>query len=689
MRSLETARGPFVEYRILGPLQVLREGVAIDIGPRKQQSLLALLLLHPNRVVTTDHLLEALWGEEAEGKENALWVYISRLRAILEPDRVKGSHPETLITQDHGYQLVVDPVSIDAHRFEQALGDARMLIKDDPGAAATTLRQALAEWRGAALQDFAYDEFAQTEITRLGELRLNALEEAIEASLRTGQAGELIGELEALHQQHPLRERPVSLLMLALYRAGRSADALRTFERFRRTVGEELGIDPSPELARLEEQILLHDSRLQLRRRSRSASTVTGPVANPFQGLRPFTEDEAGRFFGRDRLVAEVVRRIAEGDRLIAMVGPSGSGKSSAVRAGLIPSIRKGAVSGSDQWLIAHMLPGADPFIELEGALLRSTLDAPNSLADQLQTSEGLRRAALRLLPSESSRLLLVVDQFEELFTLVEDHQDRQRFLDCLVDAIGDAYGRIVVVVTLRADFYGRPLEHPEFGRRMGDGVINMVPLASDELEAAALEPARHSGVTLEPALLAELIADVLGQPGALPMFQFTLTELFDRRVGDTLTINTYRAIGGLRGALTKGAEDLFQQLDPADQEVAKQLFLRLVTIAEHDEWSRRRVSASELIALDTDVVGMQRVIEAFAGRRLLSLDRDQATGHPTVEVAHEALLTGWDRLKEWIETSRDDLLRHRELANATGRWDSSGRDRDYVYVGGRLDEAL
>nr|MDJ0498210.1 BMP family ABC transporter substrate-binding protein [Acidimicrobiia bacterium] len=480
-------------------------------------------------------------------------------------------------------------------------------------------------------------------------------------------------------------------LMLALYRAGRSADALRTFERFRRTVGDELGIDPSPELCRLEEQILLHDSRLQLRRPQPVRATVTAPTTNPYHGLRPFGEDDAGSFFGRERLIAEVVRRIDDGERLITMIGASGSGKSSAVRAGLIPSIRKGAVGGSDQWLIAHMLPGSDPFIELEAALLRSTLDTPDSLSELLQSEDGsgFLRAALRLLPTESSRMVLVVDQFEELFTLVDDEELRWRFLDHLLEAIDDAYGRVVVVTTLRADFYGRPLEHPEFGTKMAAGVVNVVPLTSDELEAAALEPARRSGVTLEPAVLAELIADVLGQPGALPMFQYTLTELFDRRVGDVLSIETYRSIGGVQGALTKTAEELYGQLSPSEQGTAKQLFLRLVTIAEHDEWSRRRVRAGELIDLGVDVVTMQKAIDLFTRHRLLSLDRDQATGAPTVEVAHEALLSGWQRLRDWIEQNREDLVRHRELAVAAGRWDASGRDRDYVYVGGRLDEAL
>ena len=685
--SLESSEGTAVEFRILGPFEVLRDGEPIDVGPHKQQSLLALLLIHANRVVPTDRILENLWGDEADGKENALWVYVSRLRTALEGD---AKHAQVLVTRDHGYVLRVEADSIDALRFEQAVVHGRSLLASDPEEASVVLHEALELWSGSALQDFTYDNFAQVEIARLEELRTGAIEDAFEADLRIGKAGELIGDLEALCHANPLRERPTSQLMLALYRAGRSADALRTFERFRRTIGEELGIDPSPELCRLEEQILLHDSRLQLRR-SRHTVIAGQDIVNPFRGLQAFSEEDAAVFFGRDRLVAEAVRRLSDGDRLIAFVGPSGSGKSSAVRAGLVPAIRKGSISGSDRWLVAHMLPGSDPLIELEAALLRSTIDAPDSLAEPLSTDDGsgLVRAVLRVLPTESSRPLLIIDQFEELFTLVENVPARRRFLDQLVGAIDDPYGRVLVVVTLRADFYRRILEHAEFATRMGTGVVNVVPLAPDELEAAALEPAHRSGVTLEPALLAGLVADVIGQPGALPMFQYTLTELFDRRIGGSLTLDAYQSMGGVRGSLTRSADELYDQLDDGQQTAAKQLLLRLVAVTEDDEWSRRRVSASELTSLDVDVVAMQRVVELFARHRLLALDRDQVTGAPTVEVAHEALLSEWERLRTWIEQHRGDLLRYRELAGATTRWRTAGRDTDYVYTGGRLDDTI
>ena len=393
MRSLtgDPIGGESLEFRILGTLEASENGQVLDLGALKQRALLALLVINANRVVSTDRILEELWGDEAEGKENALWVYISRLRSVLEPDRSDRGESTVLLTRDHGYTLLAEPSSVDALRFESEVGQARSLMKDDPQAASAMLGEALALWRGPALEEFAYEEFAQREISRLEELRLGGLEDRIDSDLRIGLAGELVSELEALYEEHPLRERPVGQLMLALYRAGRQAEALRAFERFRRTLGEEMGIDPSPELHRLEEQILLHDSRLRPlgERRSPVRSAAGAEVANPFKGLRSFVEDDAADFFGRDRLLADVIRRIVDGERLIALVGPSGSGKSSAVRAGLIPALRKGAVPGSDQWLIAQMVPGARPFAEAEAALLRSTLDAPANLAEQLADADA------------------------------------------------------------------------------------------------------------------------------------------------------------------------------------------------------------------------------------------------------------------------------------------------------------
>ncbi|CAN5753422.1 hypothetical protein BH23ACT10_BH23ACT10_13490 [soil metagenome] len=544
-----------MEFRALGPLEVLRRGDVIDLGPRMQRSLLALLLIHVNEVVPAERILEGLWGPDARGKENALWVHVSRLRSALEPDRVGRGASKVLLRRGGGYMLLVDPAAYDVARFEQFAADGRALLGSDPAAAGDLLRRALDLWRGPPFDEFRYDTFAQTEIARLHEARMAVLENRIDADLASGLAGELVSELEVLRHEHPLRERPVGQLMLALYRSGRAADALRAFGRFRREVGEELGIDPSPVVRKLEEQILLHDERLQ-RRPAVGESTGADPErVNPFKGLRPFSEGDAEDFFGRDALVAEMLRRLSSGQKLVAVVGASGSGKSSAVRAGLIPAVRKGGVAGSEDWLTARMVPGSHPFAELEAALLRATLDAPSSLADQLRDDDaGMLRAVLRVLPDDASRLLLVIDQFEELFTLVNDEAVRRRFLSNLVVASDDPHSRLAVTLTLRADFYGDTLEHPALGARLGAGVINVTPLTAEELEAAAVEPARRAGMSFEPALLGQLLSDVGTQPGALPLFQYTLTELFDRRAGDMLLMSTYRAMGGVQGALNRRA---------------------------------------------------------------------------------------------------------------------------------------
>jgi basic membrane lipoprotein Med (substrate-binding protein (PBP1-ABC) superfamily)/DNA-binding SARP family transcriptional activator len=672
-----------VQFRILGPVEVEVDGETVDLGPKKQRSLFALLLINHNRVVSSDRILDELWGEEAEGKENALWVYVSRLRSALDD----VTQDPMLVTRDHGYSLVIDPELLDAHEFERLAKQGSSLLQADPDAAASELADALALWKGHALEEFTYDEFSRSEIARLEGLRTACLEKRIDADLKRGLSGELIGELQRLVDERPLDERPVSQLMLAQYRAGRQADALRCFERFRRGIGEELGLEPSPELRRLEEQILLHDSRLQTKtteRASRAAGTLT-PGHNPFRGLEAFREEDASLFFGRDRLVTDVLKRLDE-HAIVSLVGSSGCGKSSATRSGVIPAIRKGAIPNSDAWLIAQMVPGSHPFAELEAALLRSTLDAPNSLKEQLDGSpDEILRAVLRISPTDDARVMIVVDQFEELFTLC-DPDTADRFLTALVEAASDTRGRVRVMITLRADFYDRPLGHPQFGNAMGAGVVNVVPMAPEELEQAASQPALRAGVRLEPGLAAALIGDVLGEPGALPLFQFALTDLFDRRVGDTLTLGAYREMGGIQGTLSRKAEQLYDRLTEDQQVAARQVFLRLVAISDAETRSRRRVDASELLELQLDVTDLQAVLQAFGQQRLLSFDRNDVTGSPTVEVAHEALLEHWDRLAEWIDAGMEDVGHNVRLTAAATEWNDNARTDGYLLTGSRLD---
>lgn len=672
-----------MEYRILGPLEVLHDGEAIDLGSRQQRALLALLVLHAGRVVSTERALEALWPDDTFGKEKTLWVYISRLRSALEPDRTPNAKSRVIITKDPGYTLIVEPDQIDAYRFEQAVEAGRTLVVDNPAAASVALREALNMWRGDALADFEYQDFAGSEIGRLEELRLLVAEDQIDADLRSGLAREVIGPVERLVADHPLRERPVELQMLSLYRSGRQADALRAFEAYRHTIAEELGLEPSPELCRIEEQVLLHDARLVP---SALREVATNNTANPFKGLQPFSEADATVFFGRDRIVSDIVRRLADDANLVTLVGASGSGKSSVLRAGLIPALRKGSVQGSERWLVAQMTPGSRPFVELEAALLKATIDPPDSLRELLDDPEsGMLSACLRLLPGKSDHLFVLIDQFEELFTLVASDELRNRFIRNLEVVLDDPHRRIVVALALRADFYDQPLSYPRFATAMGNSVINVVPMLPNELEVAAEGPAAAAGIILEPALLVRLLNDVAGQRGALPLFQYALTEMFDQRTSTVLTSDMYDATGGVKAALARRAEQLYLALEPPEQDAAKQLFLRLVSIAESGAWVRRRVTASEILSIAADNVALQTLLESFGSHRLLTFDRDVESGSPSVEVAHEALLREWPRLHEWIDEARHDVLQHARFTAALNEWTSSGEKDDYLLSGDRL----
>ncbi len=412
---------------------------------------------------------------------------------------------------------------------------------------------------------------------------------------------------------------------------------------------------------------------------------------NPYKGLRAFQEADAEDFFGRDDLIASLLERFRQdglASHFMAVVGPSGSGKSSAVKAGLLPRLRRGDVAGSDQWYIVEMIPGARPLEELEAALLRVAVNPPPSLLQQLQEDErGLVRATKRILPDDESSLLLVIDQFEEVFTLVEDEARRAQFLAILAEAARDADCPLRVVVTLRADFYDRPLQYAEIGQLFSEHSVVVLPLSRDELRSAIVEPAERVGMVLEEGLVANIIAEVGDQPGTLPLLQYALTELYERREKRTLTNDAYIDIGGVTGALARRADETYRELDAAQQQAARQLFLRLVTLGEGVEDTRRRTLLSELLSVGIDADIMQQTIDTFGKYRLLTFDRDPSTRTPTVEVAHEALIRQWGLLREWLDESRDDLRTQRRVASAAAEWRGSGRDASYLATGSRLQQ--
>ena len=413
-----------------------------------------------------------------------------------------------------------------------------------------------------------------------------------------------------------------------------------------------------------------------------AAETFT-PVESPYKGLRAFGEADAADFYGREALVGELVRALVD-HRLVAVVGPSGIGKSSVVKAGLVPSLRGGGLPGSEEWLVTDMLPGSYPYDELAAALLRVAVERPDDLVEELARDElGIRRVVRRILPAESE-LLLVIDQFEEVFTLTAE-ETRRRFLAGLTALAADPRSLVRVLVTLRADFFDHPLLYPEFGGLLRAGMVAVTTPSEDELAEAIERPARGVGVRYEPGLVSQIVADVRDQPGALPLLQYALTELFAARASDTLTLEGYVATGGVVGALGHRAEDLYARLHPPAQAACRQVFLRLVGTNPAAQDTRRRVRRSELRQLELEPDAVEEVLASYAEHRLLTFDREPLTRTPTVEVAHEAILSQWQRLRGWIEERRGDLLLHRRLVDAVAEWQDTGRDAEYLPQEGRL----
>lgn len=468
-----------------------------------------------------------------------------------------------------------------------------------------------------------------------------------------------------------------------------------------------------------------------------SRPLVVTALPNPYKGLRAFEEADTANFFGRQALTQRLVARLDENSpraRFLAVVGPSGSGKSSLVKAGLIPALRRGAVMGSQDWFYVEMIPSRHPFEELELSLLRIASEPGVKLMDNLQRDErGLLRASRLALPAKDAQLFLLVDQFEEIFTLSEDHSEVRRFLDNLYVAITEPSSQVRVVVTLRADFYDRPLMYPNFSSLVQERTEVVVPLTAEELKETIYRPAERAGISLEPGLAEAIVGDVIDQPGALPLLQYALTELFDRRENGRLTFNAYRSIGGVLGALQRRADESYTGLDELSKEFSRQMFLRLVTLGEGVEDTRRRVLRSELESLVLNGKGeaveqanslpasgsredpppersgngasslksgnggltpingrqaiMAEVIQTFGKARLLSFDRDPVSRSPTVEVAHEALLREWQRLRTWLDRNRSDLRMELALRRSAGEWIAANRDPSFLLRGTHLDQ--
>jgi WD40 repeat protein/DNA-binding SARP family transcriptional activator len=415
-----------------------------------------------------------------------------------------------------------------------------------------------------------------------------------------------------------------------------------------------------------------------------------GPAAAvcPYKGLARFEASDAEFFFGRERLVAELVTHLV-GTGLVGVVGPSGSGKSSLVRAGLLPALADGVLPGSDRWRQVLMRPGEHPMAELARVGARPGVPGDSGGGDAAAVGGkadddtmpwwGAGERVLRAIAGEG-RLLLAVDQFEEVFTTCRDEGERAAFLAALAEAAW-ADRNVTVVVAVRADYYGHCAAVPALAGLLAANHMLVGPMEAAELRRAVELPARRAGLRLEPGLADAMVGEVAEEPGGLPLLSCALLESWQHRQGRTLTLAAYHQAGGVHGAVARLAERAWRQLDPGQQQTARRILLRLAGPGEGEAVVRRRVPLDEFTA-SGDERG-PAVLDALADQRLLTMGED------SVEVAHEALLREWPRLRGWLEEDVQGRALHRHLIGAAREWEQSGRDPGELYRGARLTGAL
>jgi WD40 repeat protein/DNA-binding SARP family transcriptional activator len=426
-----------------------------------------------------------------------------------------------------------------------------------------------------------------------------------------------------------------------------------------------------------------------------TGSEVPTPGDPPYKGLQYFDEADSDLFFGRELLTAKLVRRLGDADAqfLSVVIGASGSGKSSLVRAGLIPALKRGSTlsdgtkppQGSTDWQVHILTPTANPLEALATELMRhsdSIATTARLINDLTQDPRSLALFLSRARHSVPRHTILVVDQFEELFTLCRDEFEREAFIDNLLNLVSPGQSNTTLIVTLRADFYAHLAHYPELREAVAQQQEYIGPMTAEELRLAIEEPAKRGHWEFEPGLVDLILRDVGDEPGALPLLSHALLETWKRRSGHTLTLKGYADAGGVHGAIAHTAESMYQNLLPEEQTIARDIFLRLTELGEGTEDTRRRTSFDELMSSAENADEVRAVLNILAHARLVTLSENSA------EVAHEALIREWPTLREWLTHDREGLRLHRHLTEAAYEWELLGRDSGALYRGAHLSQA-
>lgn len=415
----------------------------------------------------------------------------------------------------------------------------------------------------------------------------------------------------------------------------------------------------------------------------------------PYRGLLHFDAEHARFFFGRAADTRRLIDKL-EQHTFVALVGASGSGKSSVVRAGLLPALADDALSGSRAWHTLICTPGSDPLRAIAEQLATlvpagDRLKTGDDLTARLDArADGLRTALTTLIAERGRPVLLIIDQFEELFTMGQHVGQGKRaqveqFVANLTDTVEHSAGRIRILIALRADFLDRSLAFPALRELLQDRHVLLGALDDAALREAIVQPAHEVGAFFEKGLVNAILRDVSTEPGATPLLQYALYELWRHRRGPWLTLEAYEASGGVQGALHRRAQKTYEALTAEQQAIARNILLRVTALGEGVNDTRRRANRAELYPVGTDPAQVDAVLQSLSGAQARLL----VAGEETVEVTHEALIHGWGTLRKWLEEDRESLRVQRHLTESSEDWDRRGRDSGDLYRGNRLAQAV
>jgi WD40 repeat protein/DNA-binding SARP family transcriptional activator len=722
--SLEGGDMAHLSLSFLGSFQATLDGAPITrFESNRVRALLAYLAVESQRAHSRETLAALFWPDwPPSAALSNLRFALSNLREAIG-DRT-ANPPYLLINRETIQFNQASQARLDVAEFS-----SQAPVQTEVDADLEKLLQAAELYRGSFLEGLSlvdsaeFEEWAlvqREEFQRCFLLTLHTIAAFYE------QRGELDQAISFARRQvnaEPEQEQAHQQLMRLLALIGRRSAALMQYESCRRVLKEKLGVEPAPETRALFASI--GDGSFVKTRPATEGPEPPAPGEPPFKGLQYFEEADAGLFFGREKLVAQLVDRLANEDRqtrrddgqgiFLAVIGASGSGKSSLVRAGLIPALKgsrplpNGILTpeSSPAWLFHTITPTAHPLEALAVSLTRTSesVFATATLIDDLRREprslslylQKLMRHSPSPQPPAGRRMCLFIDQFEEIFTLCRDESERRAFIDNLMAALA---APLVLILALRADIYAACAPYEQLRSALGEHQDYIGPMNGLELRLAIEEPARRGGWTLEAGLVDLFLNDIgaagnyLPEPGALPLLSHALLETWKRRRGRTLTLAGYAEAGGVKGAIAKTAERVFAQLNEQEQLIARNIFLKLTELGDEEgaegysaPETRRRAGLDELLPASKAGPGQglafENVLQLLVDARLVTTDQGSA------EVAHEALIREWTRLREWLTDNRDALRLQRSISAAALEWNRLHRDLGALLRGSRLARAL